>query len=1199
MTRPSRVLELVGARERRGCAGRRTLRPRSHPACPGRHRGRRRVTSLAHAGLVSGDISAPRPTTPWMGDQAVPTGRNRSSPSGRSPDNAAAPDAAPRAVHRRTDPTSSPTASPPPRPTLGDRLFILGHHYQRDEVMRWADARGDSFRLSRLAADNHEAEFIVFCGVHFMAESADILTADHQQVILPDLNAGCSMADMADIDEVEEAWEALAGVTDIDRVVPDHLHELLGRPQGVRRPPRRRGVHVDQRPGRPRVGPRAGRQGAVLPRPAPRPQHRPASWATTDDDMRVWNPRLDLGGLDRGRRARRPPSCSGRATARCTSASGPSTSRPFRAEHPDGIVVVHPECAHEVVRARRPGRLHRLHHQGGRGRARRARPSPSAPRSTSCSGWPPSTPTRRSSRSTRSICPCSTMFRIDAAHLCWVLENLVDGKVVNRITVDADTSRVGQGGPRADARHHLTPRRAAGRTLTPWTSTARPSCSPAAPARSATPSSRGSPSRGPTRSIRVFSRDELKQSEMRARFGDDQLRYLIGDVRDRRRMTRAAQGADIIVHAAAMKQVPACEYNPFEAVRTNVLGAQHVVDAAIDAGVPQGRRPVDRQGRQPGQPLRRHQAVRREDRRAGQRLRRPVRDPAVLRPLRQRRRLARLGRPALPAADGRGPAHDHRRAHDPVLDHARPGRRPRALRARAHGRRRGLHPEDPVDAGGRPGRGDGARPARARSSASGPARSSTRCCSPRREPPRRSTPATSTSSCPSTRGGTSTRAGSTASPLDDGFVVLQRHQRLVARRRTSSARSCRDPLRPPVDRRRRHRRRRRGAARATGSPRARTSSEFEEALAATDRRPARGRVRQRHRRPARRRGGRRARARATSSPRRRCRSSASANCARYVGATPALRRHRPGDAQPRPGRRPGRTSTPRRRALRRPAGRPRRAPPPARGSSSRTPPTPSAPRTPDGPVGNCARSDMCCFSFHPVKADHHRRGRRGHDQLRRAGRRAPALPAATASCASPSAGGWYYEIDELGFNYRLTDIQAALGTSQLGQARPVRRPPQRAGRPLPRAARPACPSSCRPRRPPARATPTTCSRSGSPTAAACYDALRAGRRSACRCTTCPIYRHPLYADLGVGPADFPDTEAAYERAALAPAVPRPHRGGAGPWSSTGCLSCRVPCDATCADAPSATGRVGDGPPLLRHRRGRAPTTTATSTSRAG
>ena len=89
---------------------------------------------------------------------------------------------------------------------LGERVFILGHHYQRDDVMRWADARGDSFGLSRLAAGQTDAEFIVFCGVHFMAESADVLTGDHQRVVLPDLNAGCSMADMADIDQVEEAW---------------------------------------------------------------------------------------------------------------------------------------------------------------------------------------------------------------------------------------------------------------------------------------------------------------------------------------------------------------------------------------------------------------------------------------------------------------------------------------------------------------------------------------------------------------------------------------------------------------------------------------------------------------------------------------------------------------------------------------------------------------------------------------------------------------------------------------------------------------------------------------------------------------------------------------------------------------------------------------------------------------------------------
>src|SRR3954466_9898363 len=100
---------------------------------------------------------------------------------------------------------------------LGDRVFILGHHYQRDEVIQFADVTGDSFKLSQQAAARPEADYIVFCGVHFMAESADVLTADHQHVVLPDLGAGCSMADMATFDQVEEAWEALedAGIADV------------------------------------------------------------------------------------------------------------------------------------------------------------------------------------------------------------------------------------------------------------------------------------------------------------------------------------------------------------------------------------------------------------------------------------------------------------------------------------------------------------------------------------------------------------------------------------------------------------------------------------------------------------------------------------------------------------------------------------------------------------------------------------------------------------------------------------------------------------------------------------------------------------------------------------------------------------------------------------------------------------------------
>src|SRR5918994_4863400 len=103
---------------------------------------------------------------------------------------------------------------------LGDRVFVLGHHYQRDEVIEFADVTGDSFKLARDAAGRPDAEFIVFCGVHFMAESADILTSDHQKVILPDLAAGCSMADMARIAQVEDAWDVLADADVADVTVP-------------------------------------------------------------------------------------------------------------------------------------------------------------------------------------------------------------------------------------------------------------------------------------------------------------------------------------------------------------------------------------------------------------------------------------------------------------------------------------------------------------------------------------------------------------------------------------------------------------------------------------------------------------------------------------------------------------------------------------------------------------------------------------------------------------------------------------------------------------------------------------------------------------------------------------------------------------------------------------------------------------------
>ena len=180
------------------------------------------------------------------------------------------------------------------RSRLGKRLVILGHHYQREEVIQFADRRGDSLGLSRFAADQHEAEFVVFCGVHFMAESADILTGPHQQVILPDLNAGCSMADMADLDDVEQIWDELSEVTDVQAVVPITYVNSAACAEGLRGPPCRRRLHFVERPrrlswaldreaqledgpawrteaGSPPSVPGSWEQGPFLPRPAPGP----------------------------------------------------------------------------------------------------------------------------------------------------------------------------------------------------------------------------------------------------------------------------------------------------------------------------------------------------------------------------------------------------------------------------------------------------------------------------------------------------------------------------------------------------------------------------------------------------------------------------------------------------------------------------------------------------------------------------------------------------------------------------------------------------------------------------------------------------------------------------------------------------------------------------------------------------------------
>ena len=318
---------------------------------------------------------------------------------------------------------------------LGDRLFILGHHYQRDEVMAWADARGDSFRLSVLAQQRPEAEYIVFCGVHFMADSADILTGDHQKVVLPDLNAGCSMADMANIEQVEEAWEELARVTDIDGVVPiTYMNSSADLKAFVAR---RGGAVCTSSNARAILqwALERGRQVLFFP-----DQHlgRNTGFDMGYDEshMAVWNPRFDLGGLTEAE-CKESVLLLWKGHCSVHQRFQPEHVAAFRAEHPDGIVVVHPECSREVCA---------LADQVGSTDYIIKAVAAAAAGSVLGVGTEihlvsrlnDETPDKTVVSLDPLICPCSTMFRIDAAHLAWTLEGLVQGEVRNRIAVAPD-----------------------------------------------------------------------------------------------------------------------------------------------------------------------------------------------------------------------------------------------------------------------------------------------------------------------------------------------------------------------------------------------------------------------------------------------------------------------------------------------------------------------------------------------------------------------------------------------------------------------------------------------------------------------------------------------------------------------------------------------------------------------------------------
>ncbi|HEY8452154.1 MAG: quinolinate synthase NadA [Micromonosporaceae bacterium] len=324
------------------------------------------------------------------------------------------------------------------REKLGDDLFVLGHHYQRDEVIQFADVTGDSFKLAQQAAARPQARWIVFCGVHFMAESADILTADHQQVILPDLAAGCSMADMAALSQVETAWEHLTDLGLADRTVPV---TYMNSSAAIKAFVGRRGGLVCTSSNAKRALEWAFERGdKVLFLPD---QHLGRNTAVLQlgmslSDCVVWDPHQPHGGLSEADLARARMvlwrghcSVHGRFTLDCVTE--------VRQRVPGVQVLVHPECRYEVVEA--------ADHVGSTEQIiRTIREAPPG------SAWAVGTelnlvrrlahehPDKQVMFLDRTVCYCSTMNRIDLPHLVWSLEELVAGRVVNRIQVDPDTA---------------------------------------------------------------------------------------------------------------------------------------------------------------------------------------------------------------------------------------------------------------------------------------------------------------------------------------------------------------------------------------------------------------------------------------------------------------------------------------------------------------------------------------------------------------------------------------------------------------------------------------------------------------------------------------------------------------------------------------------------------------------------------------
>ncbi|GHI48885.1 quinolinate synthase A [Streptomyces albidoflavus] len=327
---------------------------------------------------------------------------------------------------------------------LGDKVFVLGHHYQRDEVIQFADVTGDSFKLARDAAARPEAEYIVFCGVHFMAESADILTSDEQKVVLPDLAAGCSMADMATAEQVAECWDVLSEAGVADQVVPV---AYMNSSADIKAFTGKHGGTICTSSNAKRALEWAFEQGQdpattkILFLPD---QHLGRNTAVRDlgmslEDCVVYNPHKPNGGLT-AEQLRDARMILWRGHCSVHGRFSLESVEDVRARVPGVNVLVHPECKHEVVAAADlVGSTEYI-----------IKALEAAPRGSKWAiGTELNLVRRLANRFAeedkeivfldRTVCFCSTMNRIDLPHLVWTLESLAEGTLVNRIEVDKET----------------------------------------------------------------------------------------------------------------------------------------------------------------------------------------------------------------------------------------------------------------------------------------------------------------------------------------------------------------------------------------------------------------------------------------------------------------------------------------------------------------------------------------------------------------------------------------------------------------------------------------------------------------------------------------------------------------------------------------------------------------------------------------